>query len=196
MCRRSQHIINHIWHILCIVLKTCSRKKKRSSLQNLLFPSTPPPSTYLDHLEILQCLVPMKTDGIGGYQFVETWKIRRLPWGKATNGPGKKRHSKSMISWERKVLNVHPNLSFLEIKYINWNCWCCTVFYMKLQLVVGTFFFRLLGGLKSDFAENFDSWLPGTPCSDKKNLSSWPRWPTDSQVITQQTTPLPDSLPK
>lgn len=91
MCRRSQHIINHIRHILCIVLKH-AHTKNFHHFKICLFPSRQifPPSTYLDHLEILQCLVPMKTDGIGGYQLVETWKIRRLPWGKATNGPEKK----------------------------------------------------------------------------------------------------------
>lgn len=189
MCRRSQHIINHIRHILCIVLKH-AHTKNFHHFKICLFPSRQifPPSTYLDHLEILQCLVPMKTDGIGGYQLVETWKIRRLPWGKATNGPKKKRHSKSMMSWERKVLNVHSNLSFLEIKYKQELLVLLknTVFYMKLQLVVGTFASRLLDVSRVILLSLL--W--------QKNLSSWHGWPTDSQVITQQTTPLPDSTPQ
>ena len=100
----------------------------------------------------------------------------------------KKRHSKSMMSWERKVLNVHSNLSFLEIKYKQelLVLFKNTVFYMKLQLVVGTFASRLLDVSRVILLSLL--W--------QKNLSSWHGWPTDSQVITQQTTPLPDSTPQ
>lgn len=108
-----------------------TQKNKGASLPKIckvpLPDPSPQPSSYVDHLEILQCLVPMETDGIGGYQLVATWKVPRL----------RQRGHQSMIlsrtPW--KVLNVQVSACpFSEINCINcyYNiffqiyCWRCS----------------------------------------------------------------------
>ena len=128
-CRRCEHIIHVTKYVYCIN----HAHTHLSSLQKSAVPKsqTRPDPSCLDHLEILQCVVPMETDGIGRYQLVETWKVRCLSastngfqhdWRLDING------LRNLISFQ--IVDVpywmYCNLSFEKKRGINRKFWWCS----------------------------------------------------------------------
>ncbi len=78
------NILSTLQNTCTVLYQPCSHTSFITSRICCSTSQTRPDPSCLDHLEILQCLVPMETDGIGGYQLVETWKVRCLS--ASTNG--------------------------------------------------------------------------------------------------------------